>query len=185
MNILERAQRFVDSLRELAGRTSQQWLRCPQCGSTNTIKNGHYTRNPWTLEGRKEIKVQRHFCKDCSHSYSEERAELVRRSWYSRGVHRATIDHWQHGGSSLRRVAEFMRSWIGHQERWRMWMPFTEKEREGERCELGASTVQRWLVKAGKVAQESVPRQMRGIACSGEMGTDGLWARLRGGERVS
>jgi hypothetical protein len=34
---------------------------------------------------------------------------------------------------------------------------------------------------AGVRAEESVEGQLEGIACSGEMATDGLWARLRGG----
>jgi hypothetical protein len=49
-----------------------------------------------------------------------------------------------------------------------------------ERCYLAASTVQRWLDAAGQVAQASVPGQLQGIAQSEELGTDGLWARLRG-----
>ena len=46
---------------------------------------------------------------------------------------------------------------------------------------LAASTVHRWLDAAGQVAQASVPGQLQGIAQSEELGTDGLWARLRGG----
>ncbi|MBN1401741.1 MAG: hypothetical protein JXA74_12935, partial [Anaerolineae bacterium] len=51
------------------------------------------------------------------------------------------------------------------------------------RCTLSASTVCRWQDRAGQEAERSVPGQMQGIACSGEMGTDGLWARLQGGAK--
>jgi hypothetical protein len=91
-------------------------------------------------------------------------------------VHRAAVDHWQHAGTSLRRTAELLRSWLGRQERWRLWRPSDSEA--GERCYLAASTVQRWLDAAGQVAQASVPGQLQGIAQSQELGTDGLWARL-------
>jgi len=43
--------------------------------------------------------------------------------------------------------------------------------------------VHRWLDGAGRVAQESVGEHLEGIAFSGQLGTDGLWARLRGGAK--
>jgi hypothetical protein len=111
---------------------------------------------------------------------------LVRRSWYGRGAHRCAIDHWMHGRTSLRRTAEFVRSWLGHQERWLLWRPLeggarVEDPAVTECCFLSASTVHRWLDRAGIEAKRSVAGQLTGIPCSGEMGTDGLWARLRGG----
>ena len=39
----------------------------------------------------------------------------------------------------------------------------------------------RWLDRAGRVAQQSVAGQLQGIGQSEEVGTDDLWARLRGG----
>jgi len=64
-----------------------------------THKNGSYTRCPWTLDGRQEVRVQRHLCHGCGHSYSEASALLVRGSWYARvgdaakpQVHRCAID---------------------------------------------------------------------------------------------
>lgn len=183
MNILERAGQFVQRLVELRNRTSWQWRQCIHCGSTNTTKYGHYARHPWTLHGREEVSVQRHRCKDCGKTYAEESPELIRRSWYSREVHRAAIDWWQFGGSSLRRVAEIMRSLIGRQERWLMWHPLAEPATGQMVCELSASTLHEWLKKAGRVAQQRVSGHMRGIFCSGEMGTDGLWARLHDGSQ--
>lgn len=180
MNIIERGKAFVESLRALAARTAWDWKRCPQCGSTLTIKNGSYVRRPWFFSGRQAVRVQRHLCHACGKSYSEQSALLVRGSWYAREVRRCAIDHWQHGRMSLRRTAEFLRSWLGRQERWRLWRPL-DATPSGEACYLAASTVHRWLDQAGVVAQASVPEQLQGIGQSQELGTDGLWARLRGG----
>jgi len=181
MNIIERGRAFVQSLRELASRSVWDWRRCPNCGSTITHKNGSYVRRPWTLNGRQEVRVQRHLCRDCGRTYSERSPLLVRGSWYAREVHRYAIDHWQHVGSSLRRTAEWVRSWVGRQERWKLWRPL--EERQEKRCHLSASTVHRWLDGAGRVAQQSVSGQLEGIAFSEHLGTDGLWARLRGGAK--
>jgi len=84
---------------------------------------------------------------------------------------------------SVRRVAEMVRSWLGHHDRWLKWRPLDEEPGIEKHCWLSGSTVHRWLDKAGIEAQKSVRGQLEGIACSGEMGTDGLWARLRGGKK--
>jgi transposase-like protein len=178
MNIIERGRAFLQSLRELAGRSAWDWKRCPQCGSTLTIKNGSYQRRPWFLARRETVRVQRHWCHACSRSYSEQSPLLVGGSWYAREVHRAAVDHWQHVGTSLRRTAEILRSWMGRQERWRLWRPLDDEV--SEHCYLAASTVQRWLDAAGQVAQASVAGQLQGIGQSEELAADGLWARLRG-----
>lgn len=180
MNIIERGRTFVQWLLALVARTAWDWQRCPACGSTLTIKNGSYTRRPWFFSGRQTVRVQRHLCHACAQSYSEQSALLVRGSWYAREVRRAAVDHWVHGRLSLRRTAEFLRSWLGRQERWRLWRPL-DMPSTSEPCYLAASTVQRWLDQAGQVAQASVPGQLQGIGQSEEVGTDGLWARLRGG----
>lgn len=180
MNIIERGRAFLQSLRALADRTAWDWKRCPACGSMLTIKNGSYTRWPWFFSGRERVRVQRHLCHACGKSYAEQSALLVHGSWYAREVRRSAVDHWQHGRMSLRRTAEFLRSWLGRQERWQLWRPL-DAAPPGEPCYLAASTVHRWLDRAGVVAQASVPGQLQGIAQSAELGTDGLWARLRGG----
>ena len=183
MNIIERGRAFAQSLRELAGRTAWDWKRCPWCGNTLTIKNGSYRRRPWFLSGRQTVRVQRHLCHGCGKSYCERSALLVGGSWYAREVHRAAVDHWQHVGSSLRRTAEVLRSWMGRQERWQLWRPLDDVG--GERCYLAASTVHRWLDRAGQRAQASVDGQLRGIGSAQELGTDGLWVKVRGqGRRV-
>jgi transposase-like protein len=185
MNIIERGRAFVQHLVELAGRSAWDWRRCPRCGGTDTVKNGGRKVHPWTLEGRHEVRIQRHLCHSCKEkkSYSEESPFLVRGSWYARDVHRFAVDHWQHVGSSLRRTAELARSLIGRQERWLIWRLFSEAPGEGERCRLGQATVERWLNRAGIEARRSVPGQLEGVPASGQVATDGLWARLLAGKR--
>ena len=165
-------------MRELADRSAWDWKRCPQCGSRLPIKNGSYLRHPWFLGRRETVRVQRHLCHQCERTYSEQSALLVRGSWYAREVHRAALDHWQHVGTSLRRTAELLRSWLGHQARWRLWRPLAEAA--PERCYLAASTVQRWVDGAATVAQATVAGQRSGIGQTATVGTDGLWATLKG-----
>ena len=185
MNIIERGKAFVGRLRELAGRKEWEWAVCPWCGSDRTHKHGSYERHPWTFRGRQTVQIQRHKCNACGRTYSEEDADLVRRSWYARHVHRCTVDQWLHMRTSLRRTAELMRSLIGHVERWLLWLSLGEEDEGRVPCYMSASTVHRWLDRAGKQAEKSVKGQLQGIPCSGEMGSDGLWARLRGsGTRV-
>ncbi len=188
MNIIQRAHGFVQSLRDLSKRTAWDWRRCPKCGDTDTQRHGTYTIHPWFLDGRREVVVQRHKCNRCSVSgktftYSEQSPRLVRGGWYSREVRRHSIDWWQHGRSSLRRTAEFVRSFIGRQERWLIWRPLAEEPPEAEQCRLSASTLHRWLDGAGKQAQTTVKGQLAGVPTSGQLGADGLWARLRGGAK--
>ena len=179
MNIIERGQAHLQSLVALAKRSVWDWKRCPTCGGTSTSRWGTYARYPWTLgQGRQAVRVQRHKCYACDKTYSEQSALWVRGSWYARDVHRCSVDHWQHGGTSLRRTAEFIRSWLGHQERWRLWRPLDHER--AERCYLAASTVQRWLEMAGKTAKASADGQLVDIAHPQAVGTDGLWAKLKG-----
>lgn len=178
MNIIARGTAFLQYLVSLSQRTGWDWRRCPHCGGTETCKWGHYVRQPWFLTGRCAVAVQRHRCTPCGKTYSEQSALLIRGSWYAREVHRSAIDHWQHVGTSLRRTAEVLRSWLGQQERWLLWRPLDAAR--GERCYLAASTVHRWLDGAGKTAQASVAGQLVGIAQPHAVGTDGLWAKLKG-----
>jgi hypothetical protein len=67
---------------------------------------------------------------------------------------------------------------MGHQERVRLWRPLDEAP--PERCYLAASTVHRWLDGAGKVAKATVAGQFSGIGQTETVGTDGLWAKLKG-----
>ena len=185
MNMIERGRQFVQRLRGLAGRSVWEWRQCPRCGSEWTIKNGSYIRRPWTLAGRQVVRVQRHLCQECGKSYSETSPWLVRGSWYARDVHRCAVDHWVHVGSSFRRIASVLRSWMGRQERWLLWHVEASEAESLERCYLCASTVHRWVGGAGKKAQKNIQDQWEDVPNSGQFGTDGLWARLRGrGQRV-
>src|SRR5919199_2836253 len=183
MNIIDRGRAFVQGLRALSERTAWDWRRCPHCGDTLTCKWGGYTRRPWPFAGRQRVRVQRHRCERCRRTYSEQSARLVRGSWYAREVHRCAIDHWQHAGTSLRRAAELLRSWLGRQERWGLWRPLDEAPAEHPRCHLSASTVHRWLDQAGQRARQQAVGQLAGVPTSGRLLTDGLWARLRRGAR--
>ena len=93
MNIIARGRAFVQKLQEIASRSAWDWRQCPTC------KHGGYYRHPWTLEGRKDVRVQRHLCYTCDATYSEAEAWLVRGSWYAREVHRCAVDHWMHTGA--------------------------------------------------------------------------------------
>ncbi len=181
MTIIERGRAFLDQLRDLAHRTAWDWRRCPHCGETHTHRWGSYPRHPWTLAGRQTVAVQRHWCLVCQRSYAEQSALWVRGSWYARDVQRCALDLHQHGGSSLRRAAEWLRSLVGKQDRWRLWRPLDPTPPDADQCHLSASTVYRWADGAGKRAQASVAGQLAGVPTSGQFGTDGLWAKLKGG----
>jgi len=170
MNIIERGRAFVQKLREIASRSAVDWRRCPKCKGTWTCKYGSYHRYPWTLEGRKDVRVQRHWCYECGKGYIEEQGWLVDGSWYAREVQRCAVDYWMHGRTSLRRAAEFVRSYVGRQERWRIWRGEEPRVDGEEHCHLSFTTVQRWLDRAGKKAQESVPGQLEGVKTSGAAG---------------
>ena len=60
MNIIDRGKAFVKSLRDLASRSVWDWRRCPTCGETDTCRYGTYETTPWFLDGRREVRVQRH-----------------------------------------------------------------------------------------------------------------------------
>ncbi len=183
MNILDRGRAFLQDLRDRAQRSAWDWRRCPRCGETDTCKWGSYTRRPWTLTGRTVVRVARHHCRRCGRTYAEESPWLVRRGWYGRDVRRCAVDLWLHQGTSLRRTAELVRSWVGRQERWLLWCPLAPAPAEADRCRLSASTVARWLDGAGRQAQATLPGQWTGVASSGYVLTDGLWARLRAGQQ--
>ena len=183
MTIVERGRHFLQSLRAVAERSAWDWRRCPRCGETLTQKWGTYSRHPWLLAGRQTVRIQRHFCTVCRTTYGEQSALLVRGGWYSREVRRRGIDHWQHLGSSVRAIAEDLRSLLGHQERWLLWRPLDPVPDATALCHLSASSVQRWLDAAGCQAQATVSDQLGAIPSSGQLATDGLWARLRGESR--
>jgi transposase-like protein len=183
MNIIERGRQFCQRVRGLSEQTEWEQRRCPHCGESGSSRWGSYQRQPWTLTGRPTVSVQRYRCGTCRRTYTAESAELVRRGWYARDVRRCAVDAWLHQGTSLRRAAELVRSWVGRQERWRLWRPLDPAPPAAAACRLSASTVERWLDGAGRQAQATLPGHLTGVASSGQVLTDGLWARLRGGRK--
>jgi hypothetical protein len=181
MHIVARARAYVESLRHLARRRDGDWRHCPICGSRQVHRHGAYTRRPWTMEGRREVSIQRYRCQCCRATHSALLADLPPGCWYARSVQRYAMDQWLHMGSSLRRVAEWVRSVVGQQERWQIWYPLSFPQAGAERCRLSASTLHRWLDGAGGRAEGHVEELYAGIPSSGHMGADGLWVRLRGG----
>lgn len=181
MHIVGRARAFVESLMAIGRRRDVERRRCRTCRSTQVYKHGSYTRHPWTLEGRQVVAVQRYRCQSCGATQSDEHPDLLPGSWYARSVRRYAIDHWLHAGSSLRRVAEMVRSLIGRQERWHIWHVGSAPDPPRPRCHLSHSTVYYWLDQAGRRAEAQVEALYEGVPTSGRMGADGLWARLRGG----
>jgi transposase-like protein len=183
MNIVERAKAFRESLCALMKRGEWDWQECPHCGSRATTKNGSYQRKPWGEQGREQRRMQRHLCHACRKTYTEQSPELIPRSWYTRAVHRKVLDMQAHMGTSLRRAIEWMRAEIGQQGRYLFWHPLAEEPPDEEGCHLSERTGERWAGQAEEEAAESVAGQMEGIASSGELATDGLWARLRDGRK--
>src|SRR5215210_1280522 len=167
MTILERGRAFLQRLRGLAQRTGWDERQCPTCQGHDTWKHGSYRRQVWTLTGRQTLVMQRYWCCRCRRTFTPELAPVARQSRYGRDVQRCALDLWQHGGSSLRRTAEWVRSVAGRQERWGLWQPWMVPPPRATRCRLGASTVQRWLDAAGGRAEAAARRGWADVPSSG------------------
>ena len=184
MTIVECGRRWLQHLRGLAQRTPFDERPCPHCGQTTGWKHDTYQRHPWTRAGRQTVTVQRYWCAPCGRTFVPASADLAPRRWYGRNVQRAAIDHCWYAGSSLRRTATWLRSLLGHQERWHLWRPTDcSPPSAGPRCRRGPSTIHRWLDEAGARAEQTIPDQLAGVSSSGQLGTDGRWGRLAGGAR--
>lgn len=180
MTMIERGRQFVQWVRGLAQRTPWQERHGVHCHSHETWKHGRYRRRAWTLDGRQDVVVQRYRCRRCGRTFTPDLALVARRRRHGRDVQRCAIDLWQHGGSSMRRTAEWARSLVGHQERWPLWRPWASAPAPAACCRLGASTVQRWLDAAGRRAEQATRRGLADGPTSGHVGADGLWATLSG-----
>lgn len=180
MSIIERGRQFLHWLRNLERRTPWEERQCRHCQSQETWKHGSYVRHPWTLRGRQSLVMQRYRCRRCGRTFTPAASVVAQRCWYGREVRRCAIDLWQHGGSSVRRTAEWVRSLVGRQERFLVWWPLAQAPSPAGRCRLGASTVQRWLDDAGQRAEQTRRRQLADVPPSGQLGADGLWATLTG-----
>lgn len=181
MSIVTRALAFVQSLRQMAQRRERDYRVCPRCGGTRVYRHGTYPRHPWTLQGQRSLAVPRYRCQNCKATYFAQHPDYPHKAWYARSVRRYALDQYLHGGTSLRRVAELVRSLVGQQERWQIWLPLSPCDPQAPRCTLSASTVQLWLAAAGQRAEQQLEGMYADVPASGLVGTDGLWARLRGG----
>ena len=182
MNLVRPALASVASLRAVADRSAWDRRRCPRCGEALTGKGGGYTRRPRFLDGRRAVRVQRHSCDLCRRTYSGRDALPVAGSGYARAVRRLAVDHRQHFGGSVRRAAERLRSLLGRQERRLIRRPPDGPPTPEAECRPSAATVERWLDRAGAAAEATVEGQPAGVATSGQVATDGLWARRRDGK---
>jgi transposase-like protein len=180
MNIIERAQGFVESLLSLGKR---DWRECPYCGRRATRRNGSYLRRPFGDHGRTARRVQRHWCHVCRKTYSEQAPDLIRRGWYTRAVRRKAMEMQVHLGVSTRKTAEWLRAEIGKRGRYLTWHIQASLLLPAEDCRLCVQTLLRWQAQAGKVAAQSVSGQLAGIHSLGEVGVDGLWVRLHDGTK--
>jgi hypothetical protein len=126
--------------------------------------------------------VQRHSCDLCRRTYSGRDALPVAGSGYARAVRRLAVDHRQHFGGSVRRAAERLRSLLGRQERRLIRRPPDGPPTPEAECRPSAAAVERWLDRAGAAAEATVEGQLAGVATSGQVATDGLWARRRDGK---
>ena len=187
MHIVARARAFVQSLLAISRRSALERRRCDACGSTHVHKHGFRRRRPYTLEGRKDLPVQRYRCQTCGATHSDEHPDLPPGAHYARSVRRYAIDQWQHGGSSLRQVAEQVRSVIGHQERWSLWFPVLDAwgpEEKREKCRFAESTLCLWLDQAGLRAKKQVKGAYEGGGLSGWWGWTGCGRGAGGTVRV-
>jgi hypothetical protein len=143
MTIMERGRRLVQWVRGRERQTPWEERQCPHCHGHDTGKHGSDPRQPWTREGRQPVRLPRYRCRPCRRTFTPDPAVVERRRWYGRDVRRGAIDRWQHGGRSVRRTAQWLRSLVGGQERWQRWRPWTAPPPTPDRCRLSASTVQR------------------------------------------
>ena len=187
MNIIERGRVFLQSLQALAARSAWDWQRGPACGSLLTIQNGSYTRRPWFFSGTPARAgatpaVPRLRQVVCGAVGAAGAGQLVRSGGAAprRGsLARLACQSWApvlaaHGG-----VSAFVAGAPGTL---------------ADMAALGCGAARRSLLSGrqygaalapsvgpGWPAQASVPGPLQGLAQSAELGTAGLWARLRGG----
>lgn len=180
MNLIADAKAFID---QLLRRRDERC--CPRCGSTLTKKNGGRQRSLRDVGGIRSVRVQRHWCFTCRHSYSEELPEIAPHHWYTRRVQRKFLDMYTTIGGSLRRCASWITAEITQRGRTFIWDPLARApwwgyaaEPEPE-IELSHTTCWRWLQAAGaswqrrKGAYVDVPQ-------SGVVASDATYVRIRG-----
>jgi hypothetical protein len=128
MNIIQRAERFVESLIRPADPR-----QCAHCGYRLTKKHGSYWRRVRLLAGAKRVRVQRYWCPRCRRPYGASDRRWAR---YGRGVQRKALDRYIHVGGSLRATAEWLRGELAPGSgRSRQWCPPGLTARTGWRRE--------------------------------------------------
>jgi hypothetical protein len=179
MNILQRAQRFVES-----------WVnpgdprRCPYCRYGLTKKHGTYPRPVRLLGGVKVVRVQRYWCHRCGRSYSPPDRRWARYARYGREVQRKALDMYFHVGGSLRATAEWLRGEVapgqGRSRHWCPWRRAGRADRPG--AHLSHVTVWRWEMAAGqRAAQRAEQGAWAGVSrFSGGVVADGTAVCIRG-----
>jgi hypothetical protein len=123
-------------LMSLSQRSAWDWERCPKCGGTTTCKSSGYARYPSFLARRARVWARQRHRQACRRTYSERSAGLIQGSWCARDVRRSAVDRRHTLGASLRRTAEVLCSWLGHQERWLLRRSL--EHGEGERYHFAA-----------------------------------------------
>src|SRR5262249_34700159 len=109
----------------------------------------------------------------CRATYSEASPWLVRGGWYAREVRRCAPDRWQRGRGSRRRTAGAPRSRPGGRGGRGPWGAPPPPPPPAAPRPRGAGA-------GGGPGGAALRGRWAGVAASGQVGVDGLWARLRG-----
>ena len=179
MNIIARGLAFLQWLVSLSQRSAWDWRRCPQCGSTVTCKWGRYrapARGFWrggSGSGCSAIAARR----------AARPIRSSRRCWCGAvgmpgkciAVRLIIGSTW---APSLRRTAEVLRSWLGHQERWLLWRPL-DAEPASAAIWRPARCIAGWMGRARR-PKRAWTGNSAALAQTQAVGTDGLWAKLKG-----
>jgi hypothetical protein len=180
MSLITDAIAFIDTLIR-----PQDNRRCPRCGSTLTKKNGGRCRSPRDLGGIRTVRIQRHYCHTCTHSYSEQRPEIAPRQWYTRRVQRKFLDMYTTIGGSLRRCASWITAEVTGRGRTFIWDPLVRApwwgrtpEPEPE-IELSHTTGWRWVQRSGASWRQR-EKAYAAVPQSGAVASDATYVRIRG-----
>jgi len=180
MSLIADAKAFID---KLLHRRDERC--CPRCGSTLTKKNGGRRRFPRDLGGIRSVRIQRHWCFTCAHSYSEESPDIAAHDWYTRRVKRKFLDMYTTIGGSFRRCASWITAEITDRGRTFIWNPLARAPWWGQgpepepEIDLAPSTGWRWLQAAG-ISWRRRTGVYADVPQSGAVASDATYVRIRG-----
>jgi transposase-like protein len=180
MSLIADAKAFIDKL--LHPRNERC---CPRCGSTLTKRNGTRPRTLRDLGGIRSVRIQRHWCYTCKHSYSEELPDIAPHHWYTRRVERKFLDMYTTVGGSLRRCASWMTAEITSRGRTFIWDPLARLPWWGHAPEpqpeidLSHTTGWRW-VQSGGASWRRREKAYSAVPQSGAAASDATYVRIRG-----